>query len=107
MTIGDAINALQNIVRYWDMRPTEREAAALAVQALKEKQARQNPKTNGDRIRAMTDQELAEVINDHTAGPCVFDENLRTAPLNSMCMATDCKNCTFKWLQQPAKEAQT
>ena len=107
MTIGEAINTMQDVVRYWDMRPTERAAAALAVQALKEKRARQNPKTNGDRIRAMTDEELAEVIIDYTVGPCVFDENIRNAPPDSMCMATDCKTCTFKWLQQPAKEAQT
>jgi len=40
----EAIKAIQNIVDYWQCRPTEREAAKLAIEALREKQLRENLK---------------------------------------------------------------
>lgn len=36
MTNREAIKSLQNIVEYWDVRPTEQEAAKLAIKALKQ-----------------------------------------------------------------------
>lgn len=36
MTNKEAIKSLQNIVEYWDMRPTEQEAARLAIKALEQ-----------------------------------------------------------------------
>lgn len=107
MTIGEAINTMQDVVRYWDMRPTERAAAALAVQALKEKQARQNPKTYGDRIRAMTDEELTENLCGMLCVPDLFDREFARSNMPTVCTTHRCDDCTLKFLQQPAKEAQT
>ena len=51
------------------------------------------PITNADRIRAMSDEELADVVANGVG--CV-----RKAP---HCMDDDCTPCIRKWLQQPAK----
>ena len=50
--------------------------------------------TNADRIRAMSDEELADVIVNGVG--CVLK-----AP---HCMDDDCTPCIRKWLQQPAEE---
>ena len=50
-------------------------------------------KTNADRIRAMSDEELADVVANGVG--CV-----RKAP---HCMDDDCTPCIRKWLQQPAE----
>lgn len=53
-----------------------------------------DPFTNGDRVRTMTDEELANFLHEercpgeHRAGVC--DE--------------DCKNCWLRYLQKPAEE---
>ena len=52
------------------------------------------PQTNADRIRAMSDEELADVVANGVG--CV-----RKAP---HCMDDDCTPCIRKWLQQPAEE---
>ena len=49
--------------------------------------------TNADRIRAMSDEELADVIANGVG--CVLK-----AP---HCMDVDCTSCILKWLQQPAE----
>ena len=36
MTNKEAIKSLQNIIEYWTMRPTEQEAARLAIKALEQ-----------------------------------------------------------------------
>lgn len=36
MTNKEAIKSLQNIVEYWSMRPSEQEAARLAIKALEQ-----------------------------------------------------------------------
>ena len=51
------------------------------------------PMTNADRIRAMSDEELADVVANGVG--CV-----RKAP---HCMDDDCTPCIRKWLQQPAE----
>lgn len=51
------------------------------------------PITNADSIRAMSDEELADVVANGVG--CV-----RKAP---HCMDDDCTPCIRKWLQQPAK----
>ena len=51
--------------------------------------------TNADRIRSMSDEELAEVIacpKGLFARMGCFDDN------------RDCKHCALEWLQQPAEE---
>lgn len=49
--------------------------------------------TNADRIRAMTDEELAEwIFQCLTAGPC---------PASSSCIRDeDCVTCWLNWLKQ-------
>ena len=51
------------------------------------------PKTNADRIRAMSDEELSEVLAFGLG--CLLK-----AP---HCMDTDCRPCYLKWLKQPAE----
>ena len=50
-------------------------------------------KTNADRIRAMSDEELADVVANGVG--CV-----RKAP---HCRADDCTPCILDWLKQPAE----
>lgn len=47
--------------------------------------------TNADRIRAMTDEELAEWFCDNVSCDCG-------------CLANDCKACWFDFLKQEATE---
>ena len=49
-------------------------------------------RTHADRIRAMSDEELAEFISD-----C-------GCPNHSMDCMKSCKDCTLKWLKQPVGE---
>ena len=61
----------------------------------------QKPKTNADRIRAMSDDELAEIISSNAyTGACndfgIPHENC----------GGNCRECVSKWLQQPAKESE-
>ena len=49
------------------------------------------PFTNADRIRAMSDEELADVVANGVG--CVLK-----AP---HCMDVDCTPCILKWLKQP------
>jgi hypothetical protein len=48
--------------------------------------------TKADRIRAMSDEELAEFISD-----C-------GCPNHSMDCMKSCKDCTLKWLKQPVED---
>ena len=41
MTTEQAIKSLENIVEYWSCKPTEQQAAELAITALREKQERE------------------------------------------------------------------
>ena len=51
--------------------------------------------TNADRIRAMSDEELAELIDRET------DSCAPTGDCEKM--SRDCKACWLDWLQQPAE----
>jgi len=57
------------------------------------------PKTNADRIRSMTDEELAYRLAINECGIC---------PLKEKCFAMqpikDCEDMWLDWLQQPATE---
>ena len=57
------------------------------------------PMTNGDRIRAMTDEELAE-SDELLSGLC----NVLHGQ-GYPCEANTCRECLFKWLGSPEKEA--
>ena len=52
--------------------------------------------TNADRIRAMSDEELAELIDRET------DSCAPTGDCEKM--SRDCKACWLEWLQQPVEE---
>ena len=49
--------------------------------------------TNADRIRAMTDEELAKIIM------CPYDNDH-----NNCVPGSNCLGCCLKWLQQPYEE---
>lgn len=53
------------------------------------------PRTNADRIRSMTDEELAKILGDK----CI-------CPPTSACakFCGDCVACWLEWLQQPAEK---
>lgn len=55
----------------------------------------ENPKTNGDRIRAMTDEELMMFIEDTGIAGC---------PNPSMSCRSSCHDCILNWLKQPAED---
>ena len=51
--------------------------------------------TNADRIRAMTDEELAKLMNYVDCSCC---------PVGDNCKIIACEKQLLEWLQQPAKE---
>ena len=59
--------------------------------------------TNADRIRAMSDEELATFISE------IADECERNTECNQHCYGCDIEYCVrescLKWLQQPVEEA--
>ena len=64
-----------------------------------------NPKTNADRIRAMSDEELAEFLLNGTDNPMyeknedVCDYCEKCDDENALCSEDGCKNAIVKWLQ--------
>ena len=55
---------------------------------------RTEPHTNADRIRAMSDEELAKLLDYELGCPATGD---------CANMSKDCKACWLDWLQQPAE----
>lgn len=55
-----------------------------------------NPQTNADRIRAMSDEELCDLLMLVPEVPCE-----KIGYPNCSCK---CKECVMNWLQQPAEE---
>ena len=54
------------------------------------------PQTNADRIRNMTDEELAEYLS-----------NVHYCPTPSICDPTkNCNDCWLKWLRSPVEETE-
>ena len=83
------------------------DACILAVSALREQEERRTSVTNADKIRSMTDEELAKVLNSFTT---YFVECNRSADevdcgdceLNDLCSLHEGK--AIDWLQQPAQK---
>ena len=95
MTRKDAIEAIK--CNWPDSRYTIlREALDMAVKALEDVADKNVEKmTNADRIRAMSDEELAEFLFNGDVEYCHA----------GMCKAGEtCRICCLKWLQQPAGE---
>ena len=62
------------------------------------------PMTNADRIRSMSDEELAEFLERVHVDPCsACCDNLYWCRRNNAPEPV-CKNHFLKWLQQPAEE---
>ena len=62
------------------------------------------PKTNGDRIRQMTDEELARWLNNEascTCGICIGQRD------KSSCTQYMCEECIAKWLEQEVDVSET
>lgn len=58
------------------------------------------PMTNGDHIRAMSDDELAEFLN-RVKQPC---DNCQLAVVEGACTETLCDDAMEKWLKQPVED---
>lgn len=55
------------------------------------------PQTNADRIRAMSDEELAELLSDDERACPPRHRNCRKH-------ITECGGCWLEWLKQPVRE---
>ena len=106
MTREEAIKILEYPVLKWSMEWDEREdglsyyeAIDMAISALRQQDVadkdvgKNEPLTNAQKIRAMSDEELAAII----MCPIQFDEK-------ADCVDGNCFQCSLKWLQQPAEE---
>ena len=95
MTRKDAIEAIK--CNWPDSRYTIlREALDMAVKALEDVTDKNVGKmTNADRIRSMSDEELANIVECPYGNP-YFDEHLP-------CKGS-CHDCLLIWLQRPAEE---
>lgn len=67
----------------------------------KDCQYRTEPITNADRIRSMTDQELAVFLSRDLKQPCDY---CQLEDLEGACTETLCDDAMMKWLQQPAEK---
>ena len=70
---------------------------ALEVKWELESQRKVKTKTNSDRIRAMTDEELAEYLGNIHYCP---------APYPTCDPTKECKECWLKWLRSPVEESE-
>ena len=93
MTREDAIEAIK--CNWPDSRYTIlREALDMAVKALEDVTDNNVGKmTNADRIRAMSDEELVNVV------PCPLGFSMFRCPIERQCGP-----CKHEWLQMPAEE---
>lgn len=81
--LHDAANCFQN---------------ALEAKWKLESQRKVKPKTNGDRIRAMTDEELAEWMDDNIkCSSCWLDDE---------CYGKSCKEMFLEWLRSTVEESE-
>ena len=107
MTNGEAIEILRKNRPTSDPRPCGMElcdAVDMAISALRQQDVtgkdvgKNEPLTNAQKIRAMSDEELAEVLSAPCLG-CVV-KNCRLHNYGS----GGCTIAFLKWLQQPAEE---
>ena len=56
--------------------------------------------TNSDKIRSMTDQELAVFLSRDLKEPCDY---CQLAVFEGACTETLCEDAMMKWLRQPAE----
>ena len=64
-----------------------------------------NIKTQADKIRNMTDEELAEAINKHVDKPCNFCKpDYNKEPLGYLSCDENCVSGILRWLREEMKE---
>jgi hypothetical protein len=99
MTNAEAIEILKKIIQPFLCVSGKKcwEAIDMAIAALEE-QAQEKPLTNADRIRAMTDEELAELIAD---GCC---RNIDCPDEFYMEDGLNCHGCWLDWLKQEVSD---
>ena len=56
------------------------------------------PKTNADRIRSMTDEEMADIMSMHTATGACNDWGIPHEKCGG-----NCRECIIEWLKQPVE----
>lgn len=99
MTIERAIQILDPKHReHYDSVETVNEACRMGIAALRAQQKVENPEplTNAGRIRAMSDEELVNVV------PCPLGFSMFRCPIDRKC--GDCKR---EWLKQPPEKGDT
>ena len=107
MTREDAIEAIK--CNWPDSRYTIlREALEMAISALRQQDAtdkdvgKNEPLTNAQKIRAMTDEELVNFLMRLMGHAQCFAEGI--FPYHPCPQEQNCKQCGIDWLQQPAGE---
>lgn len=58
------------------------------------------PPTNADRIRQMSDEELADFLENDAFEKPWCDPNAEIDPVTKECKRWDCVKCAVAWLQQ-------
>ena len=59
--------------------------------------------TNGDKIRAMSDEELTEILlcpYDTAGDPIDIMPCMKDGEMQEFVLPKDCRACTLKWLQR-------
>lgn len=87
--------------------PCSAHGCSLYGDCLSEYAGNSKPISNADRIRVMSDEELAEFLKRVHVDPCsACCDNLYWCRRNNAPEPV-CQKHFFKWLQQPAKEGET
>lgn len=88
----------RGVAKYWVEVDIDENSATLQARECICKQCNgsgEKSKTNADRIRAMSDEELVRFIEETQIAGC---------PTPARRCRASCKECILKWLQQPAGE---
>ena len=112
MTTNEAIEILRKNRPTSDPRPCGMElcdAVDMAISALRQQDVadkdvgKNEPLTNAQKIRSMTDEEL---VNLHYSGSahCIASDPTVCDRHDFIGNLTPCEQCYLKWLQQPAED---
>lgn len=74
------------------------EGAAYALKLVEAAQVGETPKTNGDRVRAMSDEELVKLYQTPCEHLCLCRR------CGNGCTSADCKDGMLAWLQREAEK---
>ena len=111
MTIKEAIHRIKNHMAVHHIGEGRhiyiKEALDMAIDSLRKQDEQVKPKTNADRIRAMSDQELAAYWAENHDNFCQNKPECGEA-LNRDELIPDewCVACALAWLQKPVEEPQ-